>query len=228
MFADADLAAVARLLGEPHRAQIMLSLLAGAELPAGELAQRADASSSLASAHLARLLEAGLLRARRRGRQRYYRIADDEVAQAIESLLAIAPKRPVRSLKDSRQGEAIRQARTCYDHLAGRLGVRLTAALEHLHALEPSDSGWQLTAEGERRLVGLGIDIEQLRAGRRRLIRPCLDWTERRLHLAGALGAALTTRLFELGWIERLPGSRAVTVTPAGRRQLAAGWSLDL
>jgi DNA-binding transcriptional ArsR family regulator len=227
MFDDADLAAVAQLLGEPHRAQIMLALLAGEELPAGELAERADASSSLASAHLAKLLHAGLVSARSRGRQRYYRIADPKVAHAIEGLLAIAPTRPVRSLKESRHGEAIREARTCYDHLAGRLGIALIDALERTTALEPSDSGWQLTPGGEERLTRLGIDIAGLRGNRRTLIRPCLDWTERRPHLAGALGAAITTHLFERRWIQRLPHTRAVTITPVGRRRLKAAFALQ-
>ncbi len=220
MYADADLAAVAGLLGEPHRAQFMLALLAGDELPAGELAERAGASSSLSSAHLSKLLQAGLVAARSRGRQRYYRIADPKVAQAIEALLAIAPGRQVTSLKESRQGEAIREARTCYDHLAGRLGIALIDALERTETLTPSDAGWALTAGGERRLRRLGVDLDGLRAGRRVLIRPCLDWTERRPHLAGALGAALTAQLLERQWIERRPGTRAVRVTPAGRRRL--------
>jgi DNA-binding transcriptional ArsR family regulator len=227
MFDDADLAAVAQVLGEPHRAQFMLALLAGDELPAGELASRAGASSSLASAHLTRLLQAGLITARSRGRQRYYRITDRRVADAIEALLTIAPKRPAKSLKASKHGDAIRHARTCYDHLAGRLGIALIDGLERTRTLEPSDSGWQLTPSGEQSLTRLGIDLDQLRGGRRALIRPCLDWTERRPHLAGALGAALDDHMFELRWIERLPNTRAVRITPAGRRRLNAAFALE-
>jgi DNA-binding transcriptional ArsR family regulator len=228
MFEDADLAGVARLLGEPHRAQFMLSLLGGEELSAGELAARAGASSSLASSHLSKLLDAGLLDVRTRGRQRYYRIANAGVANAVEALLAIAPSRPVSSLSGARHGEAIRHARTCYDHLAGRLGVALTDALERTDTLRPSDSGWTLTTDGERSLQRLGIDIGQLRHGRRVLTRPCLDWTERRPHLAGALGAALATQLFELGWLRRLPRTRAVQVTPIGRQRLRARLGIQL
>lgn len=228
MYEDADLAAVGQLLGETHRAEILLALLGGEELPAGELAARASASSSLASAHLAKLLDGGLLRARSHGRQRYYRLADDKVARAVEALLAIAPTRPVSSLSGSKRGEALRRARTCYDHLAGHLGVTLTEALEHAETLTPSDSGWDLTAKGEQRLEQLGLDIARLRGGRRKLLRPCLDWTERRPHLAGALGAALAARLIELGWIERLPDTRAVRVTAAGQPRLRAAFGLEL
>src|SRR5581483_3468358 len=217
---DADLAAIGRVLADPHRAAILMALLGGEELAAGELGLRARASSSLASAHLSKLLEAGMIDVRPDGRQRYYRVASDQVAQAIEGLMAIAPTRRVSSLREARQGEAIRQARTCYDHLAGRLGVAVTEALRDSGALRPSDSGWELTADGEMRFTQLGIDVAHLRVQRRPLVRACLDWTERRPHLAGGLGAALAARLLERGWIRRLPNSRAVSLTAAGRRGL--------
>jgi hypothetical protein len=169
-----------------------------------------------------------LLKSRSQGRQRYYRLASDTVAQAVEGLLPIAPLRPVTSLKGSKRGEAIRYARTCYDHLAGRLGVALADALEQGGAIRPTDSGWDLTGTGERQLEQLGVDIGALSRGRRRLLRSCLDWTERRPHLAGALGAALATRLIELEWIERLPDTRAVRVTPTGQSWLKKMFALEL
>jgi len=134
----------------------------------------------------------------------------------IEAALTIAPVREVSSLRSARQGEAIRFARTCYDHLAGAIGIALVDALEHQHVLAPAAGGWEVTARGERRLGGLGIDLAALHARKRAFARPCLDWTERRDHLAGALGAGLADRLLELGWIARVPGGRALRVTAKG------------
>jgi DNA-binding transcriptional ArsR family regulator len=228
VFADADLAAVGRMLADEHRAQFLLALLGGEELRAGELAARSGASSSLASAHLSKLLDSGLIRVRRQGRHRYYGLASGAVAEALEGLLAIAPAKPVRSLRASRRGAAIREARTCYDHLAGRLGVSFTDALEQQGALEPIDGGWRLTSDGEVRVRALGVDLDDLRRLRRPLVRQCLDWTERRPHLAGALGAALARRMFELDWITRVPETRALAVTPAGARRLRTDFALEL
>jgi hypothetical protein len=129
-------------------------------------------------------------------------------------------------LSESSRGEAIRRARTCYDHLAGRLGVSLADALEEEQLLGPLDQGWTVTPAGERRLASLGVDLGALRERRRTLIRPCLDWTERRPHVAGALGAALAERFLELGWVRRLPGSRALGITPDGRRELLAQFAV--
>jgi DNA-binding transcriptional ArsR family regulator len=199
---------------------MLLALLGGEELPARELAARASASSSLASSHLAKLTDGGLLLAERRGRNRYYRLADRNIAEAIEAILAIAPQRRSRSLRESRHGEAIRHARTCYDHLAGELGIALTDSLEHQRLIGVHNDGFPLTPAGHERLSGLGIDIEQIQSRSRALTRPCLDWTERRPHLAGSLAAALATRLLELDWIRRRTDTRAVTVTDAGRRGL--------
>ena len=222
VLADADLAAVAALMGDANRATMLLALLGGPELPARELAARANASSSLASAHLRKLTDGGLVVAERRGRNRYYRLTDRHVADAIEALLAIAPERHARGLRESNRGEAIRHARTCYDHLAGELGVALTDSLEHHGLIGPGDDGYPLTSAGDQRLRALGVDIETLRSRRRTLTRPCMDWTERRPHLAGSLGAAITNRLLELDWIRRRPDTRAVTITETGRRELRA------
>jgi DNA-binding transcriptional ArsR family regulator len=228
MLADADLSAVAALIGDHHRARFLLALLGGDELAAGELAQRADASTSLASSHLGKLLDGGLVAAERRGRNRYYRIASADVADAIERLLALAPERTATGLKDVRRGEALRQARTCYDHFAGRLGVGLTDALERQRVIRAGDDGWELTGAGVRRLGALGVDVEPLRSRRRPLTRRCLDWTERRPHLAGTLGAAIAQRLLELDWLSRIPGTRALRVTPEGQRRLLSEFALEL
>jgi DNA-binding transcriptional ArsR family regulator len=222
MLADADLAAIAALMGDAKRASMLLALLGGEELPARELAARAGASSSLASSHLAKLIDGGLLLAERRGRNRYYRLADRHIAEAIEAILAIAPQQRARSLRESSRGEAIRHARTCYDHLAGELGVALTDSLEHQRLIGAANDGFPLTLTGHERLSGLGIDIEALQSGRRALTRTCLDWTERRPHLAGSLAAALAARLLELDWIRRRADTRAVTITNEGRRELLA------
>jgi DNA-binding transcriptional ArsR family regulator len=228
VFVDADLAAIGRMLGDEHRSRFLLALMGGESLPAGELAARSGASPSLASAHLAKLLEAGLVDVTQRGRERHYSLAGPEVARAIESLLAISPPRSSRGLREANRGQAIRSARTCYDHLAGGLGVALTDALEKRHAIRPHPSGWELTSRGEHMLDDLGLDVRALRNERRSFLRPCLDWTERRPHLAGAIGAAIASRFFELDWIRRLPGSRAVSVTPEGQAQLLARLAVAL
>jgi DNA-binding transcriptional ArsR family regulator len=226
MLADADLARLGALLGDGRRAAMLLALMSGEELSAGELAARAGASSSLAAAHLAKLRDGGLILDRRQGRERRYRLAGPAVAEALEHLLALAPPRPPRSLRESNRGAAIQRARTCYDHLAGELGVGLTEALERQGALETADAGYSLTRSGTRRLTELGVDITNARQGKRAFARQCLDWTERRPHLAGALGAALADRFFELEWVSRRPGSRALTVTPQGASELRARFGL--
>jgi DNA-binding transcriptional ArsR family regulator len=226
--ADADLARVGALIGDRRRATMLLALLGGEELTASELAARAGASSSLASAHLSKLLGGRLLDVERHGRTRRYRIATPEVAEALEALSALAPPRPAQSLREVRAGEALRHGRTCYDHLAGELGVGLTDAMVRQGTLTPADGSFTLTDPGERRLRELGVDLTAARAARRSFARQCIDWTERQPHLAGALGAALAERLFALGWIERRPGVRALVLTPLGSGELRARFALSL
>ena len=226
MLADVDLAHIGALIGDRRRAGMLLALLGGEDLPAGELGARVGASSSLASAHLNRLRDGGLITATRIGRRRLYRIAGPEVAEALEGLVSVAPTRHARSLRESRQGEALRRARTCYDHLAGELGVGLTEALARQGTLRRDDAGLALTDSGRHRLSALGVDIASAQASRRAFTRQCVDWTERRPHLAGALGAAIAARLLDLEWISRRSGSRALEVTPAGSRELRARFGL--
>ncbi|MFF5174524.1 ArsR/SmtB family transcription factor [Micromonospora sp. NPDC000089] len=216
------LAELAALLADGTRAGFCLALLDGRAWTAGELARAAGVAPSTASDHLTRLVRGGLLVEERQGRHRYVRLAGPTVAQLIEDLAGHAPPgdRPVRSLRAATADAALAHARTCYDHLAGRLGVRLRDALLARGLLDVAD-GLALTAVGRDWLAGLGVPVGAAPNGRRPLLRDCLDWTERRPHLAGALGAALCHRFAELGWTAP-GGGRSVRVTPTGVTAFAA------
>jgi DNA-binding transcriptional ArsR family regulator len=224
MQGDADIAAAAALLAEPARAAFVTAVIADGELPATDLAARARIAPSTASEHLARLVAGGFLRSQKRGRHRYYRLADPAVAAAVEALALVAPQPPVRSLREATRSELLREARTCYDHLAGRIGVALARSLERDGTLVRRNGGYELGPKSGARLDGLGIDLTVLERLRRPVVRGCLDWSERELHVAGGLGAALADRFFELGWITRRDGNRSVEVTAQGR----AGFSNEL
>jgi DNA-binding transcriptional ArsR family regulator len=228
MRGEPDLASVAALIGDPSRTAMLAALADGRALPAGELAAAAGLSLSGASAQLARLTQGGLLTMEREGRHRYYRLAGPQVAAALEglALLTVAPRRPRAR---SPAAEALRRARTCYDHLAGELGVALAQALE--------DRGLVTVSEGKRLGVTvaggqwfsqvLGIETARLAPGRHGVARRCLDWTERRYHIAGPLGAALLHRFRELGWVTQAAGgTRAVKLSPRGAAAL--GRALDI
>jgi DNA-binding transcriptional ArsR family regulator len=263
------------LIAEPTRAAMITALLDERPLAAGELARVAGVSPATASAHLARLLNGGLVKMIKQGRHRYYHLAGPEVAAAMEALAHLSNATPaqVRSLRESRDAAALAEARTCYDHLAGRAGVALLDALLSRGILAPAPDGGQpsngdppgagapagggtpngdqqayegrharavpngqirpeafvVTADGAVTLTSFGLNIGALERSRRRFAGACLDWTERKPHLNGALGAAMTERLLGLGWIERGSRRRAVRVTPAGCAGLAAtfGWSLE-
>lgn len=228
MSAFPEVSGVARMIGEPTRAAMLTALLGGEWLTAGELARRARIAPPTASEHLARLGAAGLIVARRAGRHRYYALAGADVAAALESLAQIAAPGPTNALRRLPAEESLRFARSCYDHLAGQLGVLLTEALVERGVL--AGAGLDVTPRGEQVLGGLGVDVSSLRGERRPLTRPCLDWSERRDHLAGAVGAALLASLLERGWLARLPGTRAVRLTLRGREGLyrALGVALEL
>jgi DNA-binding transcriptional ArsR family regulator len=284
---DVDVVPAAALIAEPTRAAMITALLDDRPLAAGELARLAGVSPATASAHLARLLNGGLVTMIKQGRHRYYHLAGPEVAAAMEALAHLGNATPVqvRSLRESRDAAALAEARTCYDHLAGRAGVALLEALLARRILTPAPGGGELAAcgpnggapqegngatanggghggngspdggqvgyggrharttpqapirpeafevtpDGMTTLTSFGLNIAALEKTRRRFAGACLDWTERKPHLNGALGAAMTARLLGLGWIERGIRRRAVKVTPAGREGLEAtfGWSLE-
>ncbi len=203
------------------------ALLEKHALPAGELAYRAGISPQTASSHLAKLIAGGLLVLTIQGRHRYYALASADVAHALEVLATLAPPVPIRTLRESIVVEHLRFARTCYDHLAGKLGVELTQALVDAHILSVCDQNYGVTDDGSLFLTNFGLDLERLQLQRRAFALQCLDWSERRHHLAGALGAALMTQLFERGWIQRVPASRAVRVTESGREGLQKELGFD-
>jgi len=215
-----DVASIAALVGDPARANILCALLDGRALTATELAYAARVSPQTTSGHLGKLTEANLVAALRQGRYRYYRLAHPQVARMLEGIMNVAVMAPPRLRPMSKAVAAMRSARLCYDHCAGLLGVGITDALCHNGHVELNADGGLVTAEGERFLTGFGLDIETMRATRRVFCKPCLDWSERRPHLAGALGAGLARRLFALHCIERKRDTRALVVTPTGERGL--------
>jgi DNA-binding transcriptional ArsR family regulator len=223
-----NLTEIAILIGEPSRLTMLTSLLGGKALPAGDLARAARISPQTASTHLAKLVKGGLLIQESFGRHKYFRLANSEVGLALESLHAIAPSKPVRSLRESNHMHALQFARTCYDHLAGKIGVALTDRLLEMQLIEKSGNDYLLTAAGKAKLQNFGVEVEKSSKSRRCFARQCLDWSERRHHLAGSLGASLTRRLFELKWLERLPDGRAVRVTEAGTKGLFTEFGLQL
>ncbi|MER6733400.1 ArsR/SmtB family transcription factor [Streptomyces puniciscabiei] len=219
----AGLAALASLIADETRAACLLALLDGRAWAAGELARHAGVAASTLSGHLGKLVAGGLLAEERQGRHRYVRLADAHVAQLVEDLAAQVPpaavRRAPRTLRESSAGSAMARGRTCYDHLAGRLGIAVTDALT-LRGLLRQDTGFALTDAGLRWFASAGIPLDV--ASRRPLARACLDWTERRPHLAGAAGAALCRHALEVGWCVRIGSARAVKVTAEGERELSA------
>ncbi|MEV0252470.1 winged helix-turn-helix domain-containing protein [Nocardia sp. NPDC050712] len=225
----ADLAGLAALLADPTRAEICLVLLDGRAWTAGEVARHAGVAASTATEHLNRLLAGGLLAERRQGRHRYVQLADARVAELLEAMTGHLepPRQPVSSLRVATATAALARGRTCYDHLAGRLGVAITDAMIVRELLDP-ESGFALTDSGLAWLTGpLGVDEAALRKGRRPLVKPCLDWTERRTHLGGAAGAQLCRRLGDLEWVRRSGTGRAVRVTARGAAGLTDLLGID-
>jgi DNA-binding transcriptional ArsR family regulator len=217
MQTEPDLSTIAALIGDQTRATILSALLSGQSLPASELAQRAHITPQTASMHLAKLVEGNLLEVNQTGRHRYYRLKNAEVARALEALALISPAPRLKSQHQSAEYEALCLARTCYDHLAGKVGVAMTQALLDKGLITLDDHSYALTSQGREWLAGWNIEEDQLVMGRRMFARTCLDWSERQNHLAGALGAAIMNRLFENQWAARIPGNRALQITEAGR-----------
>lgn len=253
MNGDAQVAPIAALLADPTRSALLFALSDGRALPACDLALHAGVTAATISYQLDRLLVGGLVTAERHGRHRYYRLANPNVIGVLEALATVAPPAPARTFREGQAGKALRYARTCYDHLAGQLGVRIAEALVAGGSLvlkstdgraaagqggrsgspghevsAPIGRDYVLTPAGETLLGGQGVDVAGSRAARRHLARACLDWSERRYHLSGSLGAALLGRLLDLGWIERTRASRAVRLTEPGRRGLRDWLRIDV
>ncbi len=243
----ADIAAIGALLADATRARMMAGLADGRALPASVLAAESAVAASTASEHLARLVEGGLLTVERSGRHRYYRIANPQVGAAIEALAVLAPTRPVRSLRESTRAAALRRARSCYDHLAGRLGVAVTEAFLEREALTRTDgrSGtaraqgdpisaplsahpYRLGPNADDLFAELGVDLDAARHQRRPLLRFCVDWSEQCHHLSGALGAAVLTRMESAGWVDRPGPRRALRLTDRGAVVLDRALGIDL
>jgi DNA-binding transcriptional ArsR family regulator len=236
-----DFGSMAALIGDPVRARILWTLFGGRAYSATELAVCVDTSPQNLSMHLAKLIKADLLSVEVQGRHRYYSFSRPEVAYAVESLAGLLPQRPGSTVADT-EDPPIRVCRTCYDHLAGRVGVQVTESLVRQGLLE--HAGWEanstghsgglegrsfiITPKGIRFFGTMGIDCESLRHQRRGLTRACLDWTERRPHLAGSLGAALLRLMFDRHWLRRMEGTRAVLVTPKGRKAMNELFAIPL
>jgi DNA-binding transcriptional ArsR family regulator len=223
--AEPDIAKLARAMADQRRARMLLALNDGRPLPAMRLAAEAGIAPSTASEHLRRLVDAGLVTVQPEGRYRCFRLANEDVGALIERMSLLAPPRAVRSLRDGTRAETLRRARTCYDHLAGRLGVTVFAALVENGDVvgsdcEGGDLAYHLTGAGRRRLEELAVALPAAAGDGTTPLRYCVDWTEQRHHLSGAVGRALARRLFELRWIERLDQPRAVRLTSAGERGL--------
>jgi len=215
------IAEVGALIGDPARASILVALMDGRALTATELAQIAGVSPQTTSGHLSKLAGANLLAVEAQGRHRYFRLAGPRVAEALEAMTVLAVDGPPRHRPTGPRDQALRDARTCYDHLAGRIGVALADAFQDRDYIAPKDKDFTLTDRGRGFFEDFGIDVSSLESKRRSFARQCLDWSERRPHMAGALGAAVADRCFDIGWIKRVKDSRAVTITAPGRRGFA-------
>lgn len=222
---ELNISKVGALLADPARAAIIVALCGEHALPASELAERAGISASTTSIHLAKLMEARWVELEQRGRHHYYRLTSPQIAKLLEQAMSVGSGRTVlrpdseRTDQHNRHGD-LRPARTCYDHLAGKFGMALTDALVQQRVLEVADKDFILTGQGKVVLQDLGVDVAAAARHRRAFARRCLDWTERRDHLGGALGAAICTTWIEQGWVQRREQSRALHLTLAGASQL--------
>ena len=238
---DADIAALGSLIADPARCKVLLALDDGRALPASVLADEAGVSRPTASSHLTKLTDAGLLAVERHGRHRYYRLAGPHVGELLEHLVRLAPAQPVRSLREGTSAARLRSARTCYDHFAGRLGVGIMGSLLDRGVLVGGDGRYDPARDAHDALSKPGHDVRyevadfefladlgiELPSGKRPLVRYCVDWTEQRHHVGGALGRAILDRFIDAGWVKRLPRGRAVTVTRDGRTALADWFDID-
>ena len=220
-----DISVVAALIGNPACANMLMALLAGPALTATELAQEAGLTPSTVSGHLARLKKASLVAIERQGRHRYYRLADPDVAIALEGLMPVATRAGHLRLRTGPRDPELRRARSCYDHLAGDLAVKMYDRFVERRLLMRRDDDLRITREGRRFFAKGGIDLDALEGGRRPLCRPCLDWSERRTHLSGTLGAAIFDHILELRWAVREAKTRIVRFSATGEQKLTAWFS---
>jgi DNA-binding transcriptional ArsR family regulator len=240
---DVDLASVGALVAEPARCKILLALNDGRALPASRLAAEAGVSAATASSHLGKLTDAGLLAVEPHGRHRYYRLVGPQVGRLLEALQQFAPAQPVRSLRHGTRAQRLREARTCYDHLAGRLGVSVMAALIERGYLIGGDGHFDPDVVEHDPRAGFGHDVDYALSSdgadffhrfgvqippRRPVIRYCVDWSEQRHHLSGGLGSGLLDRMLELDWVQRTDIPRTLTITDAGHRGLSDTLGVEL
>lgn len=211
-----DIARIAALIGDPARANMLTALMSGRALTAAELATEAGITKATASTHLAKLTQAGLIRQRPQGRHKYFTLGSDDIAATLESLMGLAAGTGHMRTRPGPKDAAFRQARICYNHLAGDLGVQLFESLRHQHHLTVQDDTIGLTPTGATFAQEFGIDMTTLQAKRAPLCRPCLDWSERRTHLAGSLGRAILSEILRRNWAYRQDGSRVIAFTPKG------------
>jgi DNA-binding transcriptional ArsR family regulator len=223
-----QIAEVAALVGDPARASMLCALLGGRALTATELAHVAGVSPQTTSGHLGKLHAAKLIGLTKQGRHHYYRLAGPQVGHMLEGIMNVAMQGPPRYQPKSRADDAMRRARTCYDHFAGTLGVGLADCLTERELVVLGDEAGEVTPAGLQFFANLGVDLSTARSRRRVFCRPCLDWTERRPHIGGAVGAALAQRCFDLKWVERIRDGRALRITPAGRRGLMEHFALTM
>ena len=222
------MAEIAALVGDPARTNILSALMGGRALTAKELACAASVSPQTTSGHLGKLAGANLVAGVKQGRHRYFRIATPQVAEMLEAIMEVAAAAPPRYRPPSKADDAMRAARTCYDHVSGLLGVRLADRLAERELVILGAEAGEVTPAGAEFLSKLGVDLSAARTRRRLFCRPCMDWTERRPHIGGAVGAALASRLFDLKWIERMRDSRSLMITPACRRGLYETFAISL
>jgi DNA-binding transcriptional ArsR family regulator len=215
-----SIAPVAALAGDPARANMLAALSGGMALTASELAAEAGVTLQTASSHLAKLESAGLIAATRQGRHRYFCLADNDVAQMLEAIMSVAARTGQLRTRPGPRDPALRRARVCYDHLAGEMGVGLLDNLLSTDRIARDSDGLRLTKAGADFMNGFRIDVDRLFAERRPMCRACLDWSMRRHHLGGALGAALLKRFEELKWVARIGESRALRFSPTGETAL--------
>ncbi len=221
-------AEIAALVGNPARANILMALANGRALTASELAYVAGVSPQTTSEHLAKLTQAKLLSLTKQGRHSYFRLSSPKIARMIESIMVVAADGPQRYRPRWNGDGQLRMARTCYDHIAGVLGVALADSLTHHRHVVLTEDGGMVTRAGEKFLADFGIALIEAKEGRRTFCRPCLDWSERRPHLAGALGAALAECCFDLGWLTRVRDTRALKISPKGRRGFKDAFGISL